>query len=140
MTECFIVSCLRHYFLLGSPSITRKQDGKVPVFSVLRTLPKTFPKHPRSARVLMTSQGPVLSKQLPNSEREMFTCTSLSLWYPIKSLENKTLRHRKQIFQKKKKMRQIIWETHTCECLAVGTLHSRVHFSLHAIVSVALCV
>ena len=32
--------------------ITRKQDGGVPAVSVLRTLPKTYRKHPSSAMVV----------------------------------------------------------------------------------------
>ena len=51
MTECFILSCLRLFFLLGSPSITRKQDGRVHVFSLLWMLPKMFRKHPSSVKV-----------------------------------------------------------------------------------------
>ena len=82
---------------------------------------------------LMMSKGiikwPMLGKRLPNSEREMFTRTCLSLWYPFQSLENKTQRCSKQILpMKKNKMRQIVWETQTGECLAIGTLHSCIHF------------
>ena len=53
----------------------------------------------------------VLSKQLLNSKWNMFTHTSLSQWYPFQSLENKTEKCLRQLLKKKKKMRQIIWET-----------------------------
>ena len=51
MTECFILSCLRLFFLLGRPSITRKHDGRVHEFSLLWMLPKMFQKHPSSVKV-----------------------------------------------------------------------------------------
>ena len=72
----------------------------------------------------------VLSKQLLNSKWNMFTHTSLSQWYPFQSLENKTQKHLKQILLKKKKMRQIVLETQTGECLAVGSRHSCIHLLL----------
>ena len=52
----------------------------------------------------------------------------LSLWYPLQSLENKTQRRLRQILPKKKKTRQVVRETKTGKCLAVGTLHSPMHF------------
>ena len=123
------------FLLVGSPSITHKQDREVHVFSVLWTLLKCFGNTEFSKSHWWRHKGinkwPMLSKQLPNSEWKMLTCTSLSLWYPFQSLESKTQRRLKQILPKKKnKMWQIVWETQTGECLAVGTLHGRIHFLL----------